>query len=174
MQRRLTSLILCFFVTFSFSGHGAGRYILRGHIPKGVASLEPVGWLPGTNHLELAIGLPLHKSESLKNLLRQIYDPNSPEYHHYVSPSRFREAFGATEAEYQAVIDFARSKGLVVTATHPNRMLVDVAGSVSDVESAFQVNLRVYVQPENSRTFFSAGCRALSRPTVEDSAHQRS
>jgi hypothetical protein len=37
----------------------AERQVLQGHVPAVVARLLPVGSLPGTNRLNLAIGLPL-------------------------------------------------------------------------------------------------------------------
>ena len=45
-----------------------------------------MGFLPGTTRLNLAIGLPLRNGEALTNLLRQIYDPASAQYHHYLTP----------------------------------------------------------------------------------------
>jgi uncharacterized repeat protein (TIGR03803 family) len=103
--------------------------------------------------LNLAIGLPLRNQEALTNRLRQIYDPASPNYRHYLTPEQFTEQFGPTEKDYQAVISFAKANGLTVTATHPNRMLVDVSGSVTDIERALHVTLRVYQHPTEKRMF---------------------
>ena len=113
---------------------GAQRQMLHGHVPTVVAHLPPTGSYPNTNHLNLAIGLPLRNPEALTNLLRQIYDPASPQYHHFLTPEQFTEQFGPTEKDYQAVIAFAKANGLTVTGKHPNRMLLDVSGSVADIE----------------------------------------
>jgi len=131
------------------------RQVLRGHVPAAAARLQPVGRLPATNRLQLAIGLPLRNREGLTNLLGQLYDPASAGFRRYLTPEEFTEAFGATEPEYQAVIAFAKANGLVVTGTHGNRMLVDVAGAVADVERAFQVKLGVYPHPQEAPTFFA-------------------
>jgi hypothetical protein len=137
------------------SGVAAGMRVLRGHVPEVVARLQPVGRLPATNRLHLAIGLPLRNQTELDDLLRRIYDPASPDFRHYLTPEQFTEMFGPTEQDYQAVIAFAESSGLTVTGTHPNRLLVDVDGPVADVEKAFHVTMRVYPHPTETRTFYS-------------------
>jgi subtilase family serine protease len=124
-------------------------------VPAIVKSLQPLGRLPGTNHLNLAIGLPLRNPAALSNLFQQIYDPVSPNYRHYLTPEQFTERFGPTEADYQAVIAFAKANGLRVTATHPNRVVLDVDGSVADMEHALHVTMRVYRHPTENRTFYA-------------------
>ena len=128
---------------------------LSGHVPAVVSRLQAKGLLPATNNLYLAIGLPLRNQEALTNLLRQIYDPASPNYHHYLTPEQFTAQFGPTEQDYQAVINFARASGLTVVGAHPNRMLLDVAGNAANVGRAFDVTLRIYHHPTENRDFFA-------------------
>jgi hypothetical protein len=155
MEDRLKFLVGCSLSFLVVSVHAVERQAVRGHVPAAVARLQPAGRLPDTNRLALAIGLPLRNREGLTNLLRQLYDPASAGFRHYLTPEQFTAAFGPAEAEYQAVIAFARTNGLAVTGTHPNRMLVDVAGAVADVERALQVQLRLYPHPQEARTFFA-------------------
>jgi subtilase family serine protease len=129
------------------------RHQLRGHLPTGMATLKAVDRLPGWTNLSLAIGLPLRNPEALTNFLQQLYDPASPLFHQYLTPEQFTERFGPTEKEYQKVVDFARSKGFTVATTHPNRLLLDVKGTVADIEAAFAVTLRVYPHPGEPRNF---------------------
>jgi subtilase family serine protease len=135
----------------------AERQVLQGHIPLAVASLhlQPVNALATSQRLKLAISLPLRNNEALTNLLEQIYDPASPNYHHYLTPQQFTEQFGPTEQDYQAVIAFAQANGLTVTGTHPNRVLLDVDGSVAEVQKAFHVTMRVFQHPVENRTFYA-------------------
>lgn len=129
--------------------------MLHGHVPATVARLQATGLLPATNHLQLAIGLPLRNPAALDEFLRQLYDPLSPNYRQYLTPEQFAERFGPTEEDYQKVIAFARVNGLTVTATHGNRVLLDVSGPVAKIERAFRVNLRVYRDTRENRTFYS-------------------
>jgi uncharacterized repeat protein (TIGR03803 family) len=138
---------------FITSARATERQILNGHVPKAAARSQPVGRLPGSSRLNLAIGLPLRNQEALSNLLEQLYDPASIQYRHYLTVEQFTEGFGPAEQNYEEVIAFAKSQGLTVTARHPNRMLLDVSGSVEDIERVFHVTIGVYQHPRESRTF---------------------
>ena len=105
--------------------------------------------------MNLAIALPLRDPAGLTDLLRQIYDPASPNYRHYLTPEQFAERFGPVESDYQAVVAFADANGLRVTARHLNRVLLDVSGSVADVERALHVKLNTYRHPTENRTFYA-------------------
>jgi subtilase family serine protease len=139
---------------------------LRGHVPAAVARLAPVGQLPGSQRLNLAIGLPLRNREALTNLLHDLYDPTSPIFRQYLTPQQFTARFGPSEEDYQAVIAFARANGLTVTVKHSNRVLLDVSGSVADIEKAFQVTLRVYQHPVEKRTFYAPDAEPSVGTTV--------
>ena len=137
------------------SSFGAGRQFVRGHIPAVVSHLHPLGRLPAANRLNLTIGLPLRNEQALDDLLREIYDPASPNFHQYLTPEQFAEQFGPTKQDYQAVIDFAEANGLKVTGRHPNRVVLDVSGSVADIERVFQVTLQTYRHPREARDFYA-------------------
>jgi subtilase family serine protease len=131
------------------------RRLLTGHVPAEAAHAAAIGRLPATNTLNLAIGLPLRNQTAFSALQQQIYDPASPNYRHYLTPEQFNEQFSPTEADYQAVIAFAKAHGLTVTGTHSHRILLDVTGSVADIEGAFQTTLRTYRHPTEARTFYA-------------------
>ncbi len=133
----------------------ATRQLLKGQVPAVVPGLHPIGNLPGTQRLNLAIGLPLRNTESLTNLLQQLYDPDSPNYRQFLTPDQFTAMFGPDTNDYQAVIAFAQANGLTVTGTHPNRMIVNLAGPVAQIERVFNVHLRVFQHPTEARTFYA-------------------
>jgi subtilase family serine protease len=140
---------------FKLPAQTTARHYLSGHMPEIVSRLQPAGRFPGTNRLHLAIGLPLRNPDALAQLQQQLYDPASPQYRRYLTPEQFAERFGPTEADYQKVIAFARANGLTVTATHGNRLLLDVSGPAANVEQAFHLTLNVYRHPTENRTFFA-------------------
>jgi uncharacterized repeat protein (TIGR03803 family) len=133
------------------------RHTLRGHVPEAVSRLrlQPLGRLPATNRLHLAIGLPLHNTNAMARLLHELYDPASPQFRHYLTPEQFAERFGPTKEEYRAVRQFAQKHNLQVTTTFPNRVVLDVAGQVSDIEEAFQIKLNTYQHPTEARQFYA-------------------
>ena len=133
----------------------AERQVLHHHVPEVLKNLTAVGRMASTNRLSLAIGLPLRNPEALTNLLQQIYDPASPSFRHYLTPEQFTQRFGPTEQDYQTVIAFLNTNGLTVTGLHPNRMLLDIKASVTDVERTFHVTMRTYPHPRESRMFYA-------------------
>jgi uncharacterized repeat protein (TIGR03803 family) len=150
---------------FSTPGSGVERQVLLGHVPKAVARLGllPIGRLPATNRLSLAIGLPLRNTNALNQLLQDMYDPASPQFRHYLTPEQFTQQFGPTKQGYEAVMQFAKSHDLEITATHSNRVLLSIAGQVADIENTFQVTLRTYQHPTEARQFFAPD----AEPSVE-------
>ena len=155
-------LSLCIAIFGPMSARAGEMRVLRGHVPAAAALLQPLGRLPGTNSLRLAISLPLRNSEALANLLQRLYDPASPDYHQYLTPAQFTERFGPTAQDYQTVIQFAGSNGMAV-ATRESRMLLDIQGKVSDIEKAFHVTLRTYQHPTEARQFYAPDVE----PTVD-------
>ena len=149
----VVSLVAAF--QFGLMARAAELQMLKRNLPEAATHLTPVGRLSSTNRLNLAIGLPLRNKAVLSNLLKQIYDPASPEYHHYQTPEQFTEQFGPTETDYQAVITYAQANGFTVTGKHPNRMLLDVEGSVSVIERAFHIRMSEYQHPTEKRTFYA-------------------
>ncbi|HEX7570561.1 MAG TPA: protease pro-enzyme activation domain-containing protein, partial [Verrucomicrobiae bacterium] len=135
----------------------AEQRLASGHVPRVVArgQVASLGRVPGTATLRLALGLPLRDRAGLTNLLAALYNPASPEFHNYLTPAEFTARFGPTPADYAAVIRFAKTNGLTVTTTHPNRLLVDVTGQAADVERAFQVRLNSFRHPSEQRNFFA-------------------
>ena len=158
-QSLLTATVVCGALFFGAVDSGfaadAGRKTLHGHVPGVVAHLQSMGRLPAKTSLNLAIGLPLRNGAALDVLLKDLYDPASPNYHQYLTLKQFTEQFGPTEQDYQAVKDFARTNGLTVTTTYGNRLVLEVAGQVANIERAFRVTMRTYQHPTENRLFYA-------------------
>ncbi len=117
--------------------------------------IKLVGSMPNAQRLSLALTLSLRNQEQLHTLLQQLEDPTNPNYHRYLSSPQFTEQFGPTFAEYQQVIAFAQSYGLTVPRTSPSRLLLNVTGSVGNIDRAFHVTMGVYQHPTENRTFYA-------------------
>ena len=128
---------------------------VSGHVPAAVSQLQPLERLPADRRLSLAVGLPLRDPVGLTNFLAEIYNPSSPRYRQYLTSDQFTEQFGPTEQDFQAVITYLTNNGFTVTYQHPNRMIVDVSGTVAAIEQTFQVKMQSYQHPTEVRTFFA-------------------
>jgi subtilase family serine protease len=135
----------------------AERQSLRGHVPAAVQklNLQPIGRLAAATNLDLVIGLPLRNGEAFTNLLAQLYNPASTRYHQWLTPNQIAQRFGPTEQDYQTVIAFAKAGGLAVTATHADRTLVRMNGTVADIEKMLHVKMLAYQHPTERRTFYA-------------------
>jgi len=136
---------------------------LHGHVPEVAGKLTPLGELPATNELWLALGLPLRDPAGLKNFLADIYNPASPNYRGFVTPEEFTTKFGPTAADYAKVQAFAQANGFRIAATHGNRLLLDVQAKPADIERAFHLHLRRFQHPTEAREFFAPDVE----PTVD-------
>ncbi|HEU0369950.1 MAG TPA: S53 family serine peptidase [Candidatus Acidoferrum sp.] len=115
-----------------------------------------LGHLPETQQLKLNIALPLRNEAELDDLLRRLYDPKSGLYHQFLSVEEFTARFGPTEQDYTEAARFAEEKGLKVTGTYENRMVLNVTGSVGNIEKALHVKMNSYKHPTDNRAFYSA------------------
>jgi hypothetical protein len=97
----LTSLTV---MLFGARAEAIDRQVLRGHVPSAVAkmNLQPIGPLTATNRLRLAIGLPLRNTNTLSKLLKDMYDPASPRFRHYLTLEQFTEQFGPAQEDYES------------------------------------------------------------------------
>jgi hypothetical protein len=73
------------------------------------------------------------------------------------------ERFSPTVEEYQAVLEFVPTNRLSAVATNGGRRLLDVAGSVADIQRAFRLTLRTYRHPLEARELFAPD----AEPSVE-------
>ncbi len=152
---------------FAASAQTAPRQILHGHVPAAVSRLTPNGRLPATTNLSLTIGLSLRNEAALNELLRQLYDPGSTNFHKFITPPEFAARFGPTEPEYQAVVNFAETNGLAVAGASGNRMVLDVTGDVTNIQRAFQITLRTFRHPTEPRNFYAPD----TEPSVPANLH---
>ena len=142
-------------------------------MPAKAGGLAATGRLAATDRLNLAISLPLRQKEALARFLNELYDPASANYRRFLTPEQFAERFGPAKEDYQVLVEFARANGFTVTAEHPNRTLLDVNGSVADIEKALHTTLRVYPHPTEARTFYAPESRAVHRHQCGGPGHQR-
>jgi kumamolisin len=128
------------------------------HIHKEMAGGQGklLGHLPATQQLKLNLALPLRNEAELDDLLQKLYDPKSGLYHQFLSVEEFTARFGPTEQDYAEVTQFAEASGLKVTGTYENRMVLNVTGSVGNIEKAFHVKMNSYQHPTENRAFYSA------------------
>ena len=114
-----------------------------------------MGRMPSSQVMSLDLVLPLRDPDGLKAFLADIYNPKSANFRHYLTPTEFTAKFGPTQADYDAVVAFAKNSGLEVTGGTRDGMEVQAKGTVSAIEAAMHITMHTYQHPTEGRTFYA-------------------
>ena len=135
---------------------------LTGHIP---------GWVTPARQTANPIELsqPIHISfilrrdpaveTALDQLLADQQNPGSPLYHQWLTPEQMGALFGPTQSDLDAITSWATSQGLTVASVQPNRVIVELTGSIASVANAFHTTF----------AYFNAGDKPRLSATTEPS-----
>jgi len=119
-------------------------YVLTNQTVPLVSHAHLVGEANAQQQLNLSIGLQLQNQQELQTLLREMYTPHSPGYHHFLSPQQFVDEFGPTAEQQQQVIDYLQQQGLSITHISSNHLLIDASATVAQAEATFKVSINNY------------------------------
>jgi subtilase family serine protease len=158
MARKITRFLLMILVILSAATTNSyAQSVLTHHVREATQNGEAkaVGVLPAGHLLQLDVVLQMRDRPGLEAFLKDAYDPSSSAYRHFLSVAEFTERFGPTQADYDAVIRFAKANGLEVVGGTRDGMEVQIKGPVSAIEAAFHLTIRTYNHPTESRTFYS-------------------
>jgi subtilase family serine protease len=97
--------------------------------------------------LRLALGLKHPYPAEEQQFLDRLQDKKSPMFHQFLSAKQWNDHFAPSKQDEQSVVDWAKSQGLTVTQRYPNRLIVDVEGTVDTIEKAFSVKINRYALP---------------------------
>ena len=98
------------FASFPTLAQSVKPQVLGGHVPAAAKKLAPVGRLPGQQHLNIAIGLPLRNQAALSALLHDLYNPASANYHQWLTPAQFADVIKAEIPVWAKIIKASGAK----------------------------------------------------------------
>jgi hypothetical protein len=121
---------------------GEGFVRLPGHVLD-VASASPsVEFESSRVPLTLSLVLRRDDTAGYEQYLKDVYDPKSGSYLHFLTQQQLTHQFGPSRGTYAALARYLRSQGLKVLKTSPNRLTLTVRGSRQSVETAFRLGFR--------------------------------
>ena len=135
------------------SAFGQAQAVLTHEVPSTVA--QSIGQLPADQIMTLNVVLPVRDQATLDALAKQIADPSSPSYGHFLTVPEFTARFGPSQADYDTLVQFLKGKGFTVVGGTRDSMDVAIKGAVSIVESAFNVRMLTYQHPTENRTYYA-------------------
>ena len=113
-----------------FAPHGA---------PRGSTAL---GAVPGTQRLNLSVVLPPSNTAALRSLLANLYNPSSPQFHHWLQPGQFAAEFGPSSSDAATVESWLHGRGL--SSTLRSGSAIKVSAPVSKVSAALGTSFERY------------------------------
>ncbi len=136
----------------------AGTPLVRPHqlappaVPKG---LKPLGTIPGSQKISLSVVLPPSNQDQLHTLLKNLYDPKSPQYHQWLKKGQFDSEFGPSAATVGDVESWLHSRGL--EKTELSGSAVQVSASASTVSSALGTSFEHYRASSGTEGYVAQG-----------------
>ncbi|MEW6735106.1 MAG: S53 family peptidase [Acidobacteriota bacterium] len=92
----------------------------------------------GTIHFRLS------NETELEQLLLEQQDPQSPNYHRWLTPQEFGTRFGARAEAYQETLDWLRAADIEITRIWPNRLAIEFSAPTYKIEKTFGVRMQLY------------------------------
>jgi len=109
-----------------------------------LGTVKPVQAYDPASKLRLAISIKAPKMAEEEELLKDLQDKKSPNFHKWLTPEEWNARFAPAAQDEQAVVDWATSNGLTITGRYPNRLMVNVEGTVDAIQKALGVNINKY------------------------------
>lgn len=162
----LLSIAAALFLVFALSAPlvlAQPQTLLTRHVRDVVLNGEApsVGRLPANQSMHIDIVLPVR--EGLDGFLREVYNPSSRSYRHFLTVEQFTEKFGPSREQWDALAHFATANGLAVTGGSRDALDMQLKGSVAAIETAFHVSIGLYHDAIANRDFYAVD----REPTVD-------
>ncbi len=122
-----------------------------GILPTGAADAQPTGPVPPNTRFQLTIGLATNR-QALADDLAAIYNPNSPQYHHFLTPDQIAARYGAPQTTVDRLTNFLQLAGIQVLSVSSLRDAIIVSATAAQIQQAFHIALQVFEQ--NGSSFF--------------------
>lgn len=91
--------------------------------------------------IQFALTLPLRDQAALDQEIKGMYDPKSPNFHHFLSVSEFENKYAPTAADYSSIKSFATASGLSIVGEPPGRTSIDVSANVATIRRVFRTQM---------------------------------
>jgi subtilase family serine protease len=69
-------------------------------------------------------------------LIDQLHDPESPNFHHWLTAVEFGERFGPAASDIAAATNWLQSQGFTVNFVYPSGLSIDYSGTAGQAAAA--------------------------------------
>ncbi len=121
---------------------------------------------PAGATVPVLLSLSFENSSALTRLLSNLTDPNSSQYHHYVSAAEFTRRFAPNASVYDGLLSYLRSNGAGPLTVYPDRLAVGFSADPTVVGAAFHTRVGRYADGLDTYWAF-AGAPELPAPLAQ-------
>jgi subtilase family serine protease len=93
-------------------------------------------------HMLLLLRRSAAQEAALDQAIDDLQEPNSPDYHRWLSAAEFGARYGAAASDVAAITGWLTKQGFRVNSVYPNGMTVDFSGTAGQVRAAFHTTIR--------------------------------
>jgi len=111
---------------------------------RAVAKPQNLGPEDPSKLITVTVWLNQHNKAALDELVGQMYQPGSANYHRWLTLEQYRAAFAPTAQDAATVRSFLASHNLSVSLVDKDNHFVMAQGRISDVQNAFHVQINRY------------------------------
>lgn len=94
-----------------------------------------------SKEITVNVWLKQHNKPVFDELVRQMYDKNSPNFHHFLTMAQYQARFAPTAKEAAMVRDFLALHNLRVTSIDKSNHYVTAQGRIGDMQRAFNTQI---------------------------------
>ncbi len=140
----LTAIIFASLIFNIFSGQAETKNLQISGKPFIPIKAQLKEHLSANKEISGTIYFRLRDEDKLDALLAEQQDPNSPNYHRWLTPREFGESFGASNSTYENTINWLKQSGIKVSQTWSNHLRLDFIAPSSEIEKVFQVQMQLF------------------------------
>jgi subtilase family serine protease len=93
------------------------------------------------DHMLLQLRRSPEQEQALEQLIDDLHDSKSPNFHHWLTASQFGQTYGPAQADIQTITRWLQSHGFTVNAVYPSGMTIDFSGTARNVREAFHTEI---------------------------------
>lgn len=137
-------VILTIFVSFGFAP-SAKAQSSSDSTSRLLSRAQNLGAEDLSKQITVTLWLNHHNQSAFHELVRQMYDKSSPNYHHFLTLDQYHANFAPTSQEAGLVREYLTTHNLTISAADKNNHYISAQGRIADVQDAFKVQINRFV-----------------------------
>jgi subtilase family serine protease len=95
-------------------------------------------------HMYLQLKRSPDQEQALENLLADIQNPQSPNYHRWLTADELGKDYGPAQQDIDTVVNWLSSHGMQVNGVSKSGLTIDLSGTAGQVRDAFHTEIHSY------------------------------